>query len=154
MKFTVLGAEAVTSNIPELIDNTLAIPSVELADNCRDVPLTVALKRLAVPLKTEVPVKVAVPAEADRLPLTVRFVEMEKSAVEVILPVIKSETKLLVPAPEIVFPEPLIVRTPVVEVKLPLTDKFPVRTREIAVLTVPDMVRLSSEIPVPLIVLS
>ena len=153
LKFTVLGAEEVTFKVPELIVITLAIPSIALADNCRDVPLIVVLKRLAVPLKVEVPVKVAVPADADRLPLTVRLVEMEKSALVVTLPAIKSEPKLLVPAPVIVFAAPLIVIVPVVDVKFPLTDKLPVRTGEIAVLIVPDIVKLSNEIPVPVMVL-
>ena len=111
------------------------------------------LKRLDVPLKVDVPVKVAVPADAEKLPFTVRLDEMEKLALAVTDPAIKSELKLLVPAPVIVFAAPVMVIVPVVEVKLPLTDKLPVRTREIAVLTVPDIVKLSNEIPEPLMVL-
>ena len=155
MKFTVLGVEEVTFNAPELIVNTLAIPRVALADSCREVPLIVVLKRLATPLRVAVPVKVAVPADADRLPLTVRSDETEKSALALTDPKIKSEPKLLVPAPVIVFAAPLMVMVPVVDVKLPITDKLPVRASEIAVLTVPviDIVKLSNEIPAPLMVL-
>ena len=82
-----MGTDEVTFKIPAVIVSVPAIPKVELADNCNDVPLRVVLKRLAVPLKVEVPVKVAVPADADKLPLTVRPDAMEKSVVEVMEPV-------------------------------------------------------------------
>ena len=113
----------------------------------------VVLKRLAVPLKVEVPVKVTVPAEADKLPLIVRLDEIDQFTVVVTDPVIKSEPKLLVPAPVIVFEMPLMLKVPVLDVKLPLIDKLPVRFKEAVVLTVPLTVRLSNEIPVPLMVL-
>ena len=48
---------------------------------------------------------------------------------------------------------PLIVSVPLLELKLPLTDKFPVRVNEVEVLTAPLIVRLSLEIPEPFIVL-
>lgn len=153
LKFTVLGAEELTSRIPEVMVRALAIPNVELADNCKEVPLMVVLKRLAVPLKVAAPVNVAVPAVADKLPLTERLEEIVKLAVEVMVPAIESMPKLMVPAPEIVFEVPLMVVAPVVVVKLPLTDKLPVITTASVVLTVPLIVRLSGEIPVPLMVL-
>ena len=152
LKFTVLGADEVTFKVPAVIVITLAIPKVALADNCSDVPLIVVLKRLAVPLKVEVPVKVAVPADADRLPLIVRADAMEKLALVVTAPVTDSTAKLSVPAPEIVFATPLMVIVPAVALKLPLTDKLPDRFKDVAVLTEPLMVRFSSEIPEPLMV--
>lgn len=153
LKFTVLGADEVTFKVPAVMVIALAIPKTELADNCNDVPLMVVLKRLAVPLKVEVPVKVAAPADADKLPLTVRPDEMEKSALVVMEPVADSTAKPLVPAPDIVFEAPLMVMVPALAVKLPLTDKLPVRFKDVAVLTEPLTVRLSSDIPEPLMVL-
>ena len=152
LKFTVLGADEVTFKVPAVMVSTLAIPKVELADNCRDVPLMVVLKRLAVPLKVEVPVKVAVPAEADKLPLIVRPDRMEKLALVVIEPVTDRTEKPLVPAPEMVFAAPLMVMVPAVAFKDPLTDKLPERLKDVVVLTEPLMVRFSSEIPEPLMV--
>ena len=152
MKFTVLGADEVTFKVPAVIVITLAIPKVELADNCNDVPLMVVLKRLAVPLKEEVPVKVAVPADADRLPLTERADAMKKLASVVMAPVTDSTENAFVPAPEIVFVAPLMVRVPALVLKLPLTDKLPARFKDVAVVTEPLTVRLSSEIPEPLMV--
>ena len=152
LKFTVFGADEVTFRVPAVIVNTLAIPKVELVDNCKDVPLRVVLKRLAEPLKEDVPVKVAVPADADRLPLIVRADEMEKLASVVIEPVTDSTAKLFVPAPTMIFEAPARVTVPALALKLPLTDKLPERLKEVAVLTEPLTVRLSSEIPEPLMV--
>jgi hypothetical protein len=129
----------------------LAIPIIELADNCNDVPLIVTLKRLGAPLSVAVPVKVAVPADADKLPLTTRPDDMEKLASVVMEPVAESVAKIIVPAPDIVFEVPLMVTAPLL-VKLPLTDKLPVSTKGVALLTEPFTVRLSREIPEPLIV--
>ena len=81
-----MGIDDVMFKMPVVIVNALAIPNVELVDNWRDVPLIVILKRLAVPLKTEVPTKVAVPAYAEKLPPTERPDEMEKLTVVVIEP--------------------------------------------------------------------
>ena len=153
LKFTVLGAPVITFSVPDVMVNTPAIPSVEWADNCNDVPLTVVLKRLAVPLKVEVPVNVAVPAEADRLPLTVSADAMEKFASVVTEPVSDNTAKLLVPEPTINFEAPLMVMVPALALKLPLTDKLPVTIKDVAVLTEPLMVKLSSETPEPLMVL-
>ena len=149
LKFTVLGADEVTSKVPALMVSTLPIPKVEFADNCSEVPLMVILKRLAVPLKVEVPVKVAAPADADKLPLTVSAEAMEKSAAVVTEPVIDNTKKLLAPAPTITFAAPLMVMVPALALRLPLTDKLPLRFKETAVLTEPLTVRLSKEIPVP-----
>ena len=152
LKFTVFGADEVTFRVPAVIVITLAIPKVELADNCNDVPLMVVLKRFAVPLKVEVPVKVAVPADADRLPLTVRADATEKLASVVTEPVTDSIAKPLVPAPTMVLEAPLMVMVPALELRLPLTDKLPARLKDAAVLTEPVTVRLSNEIPDPLMV--
>ena len=152
LKFTVLGADEVTSKVPAVIVMALAIPRVELADKCNDVPLMVVLKRLAGPLKVEVPVNVAVPAEANRLPLTERADAMEKLASVVMEPVTDSTAKPFVPAPEIVFAAPLMVMVPLLALRLPLTDKLPARFKDVAVLTEPLTLRLSSEIPEPLMV--
>ena len=152
LKFTVLGADEVTFKVPAVIVITLAIPKVALADNCSDVPLMVALKRLAVPLKVEVPVKVAAPADADKLPLIVRPNEMEKLTSVVMEPVTDSTAKPFVPAPEIVFAVPLMVMVPLLAVRLPLTDKLPARLKDVAVPTEPLTLRLTSEIPEPLMV--
>ena len=87
LKFTVLGTDEVTFKIPAVIVSVPAIPKVEFAESPSDVPLMVVLKRLAVPLKLDVPVKVAVPAVADKVPLTVRPDAMEKLVADVTEPV-------------------------------------------------------------------
>ena len=152
LKFTVLGKDEVTSSEPAVTVITLAIPKVELVDNCSDVPLIVTLKRSAVPLRVDVPVKVAVPAVAEKLPPTESADAIEKLTLVVIEPTTDSAAKLMVPAPEMVFEVPLIVIVPVLAAKLPVTDRFPVRFRDRAVLAEPVTVRLSNEIPEPLIV--
>ena len=152
LKFTVLIADEVTFKVPAVIVSTLAIPRVELADSTNDVPLMVVLKRLAVPLNVEVPVKVAVPADADRLPLTVRADATEKLASVVTEPVTDSVAKPLVPAPTMVLETPLMVMVPALALRLPLTDKLLARLKDVAVLTEPVTIRLSNEIPEPLMV--
>jgi hypothetical protein len=152
LKFTVLGAEELVFKVPAVMVSALATPKTELADNCSDVPLTVVLKRFAVPLKVDVPVKVAVPADAVILPAIFIPDVIEKSTAVVIVPVTDNRLKLFIPAPDIVFDVPLMVTAPALAVKLPLTDKLPVRVKDIAVVTVPLTVRLSNEIPEPLIV--
>ena len=98
-------------------------------------------------------VNVTVPADADNVPVTVSAEETEKSASAVMEPVTSNAANNFVPVPDIVFEAPLMVMFPVLAVKLPLTDKLPVNSKEAAVLTVPLTVRLSNIIPVPLIVL-
>ena len=152
MKLTVLGAVVVTFNMPAVMVNTPATPRLELAVNCNEVPFTVVLKRFAVPLKLDVPVKVAVPAVADKLPLTARAEETEKLALVVTEPGMDNVLKLMVPVPDIVFEAPIIAKIVAPEVKLPLTVKLPMMAKADEVLTVPLIVRLSGEIPEPLIV--
>ena len=153
LKFTVLGPDVAASSIPAVNDNVLAIPSIELADNCNEVPLMVTLNRFAVPLNDEVPVNVAVPEVAEKVPLTTTLVETEKSASVVIDPVTDNWAKLLVPAPEIVFVVPLMLIIPALADRLPLTNKLPEITKEADVVTEPLTLKLSIEMPVPLIVL-
>lgn len=152
MKLTVLGIDDVTFSMPAVRVIVLAMPRVELADNWRDVPLRATLKRWAVPLKVEAPVKVTVPADAVKLPFTERPDDIEKAAVVVTAPVTESVPKFMAPAPEMVLETPLIVSVPVPVVRLPATDKLPVRINGAAVLTEPVIVRLSGEIPKPLMV--
>lgn len=150
LKFTVLGADEVTFNVPEVIVITPAIPSVAADDNCSDVPLIVVLNRLAVPPKVEVPVKVAVPADAEKLPPTVSAKAIEKSAAVVTEPLIDRPPKLLIPAPDRVFDAPVMVIVPELPIRLPPTTRLPATLNEVAVLTEPATVRLASEIPEPL----
>jgi hypothetical protein len=142
----------VTSKVPLVIVKILAIPNTDPDDNCNDVPLITVLKRLAVPLKVDVPVKVTVPADADKLPLTVMLDDMEKLALLVIDPVIYSCPNPIVPAPDMVFEVPLMVMVLVPAVKLPLTERLLLIFKEIKVVTIPLIVRFPNEMPVPLIV--
>ena len=87
LKFTVLDVFEVTFRLPAVIVKVLAIPNTELADKVSDVPLMVTLYRLAMPFKFDVPVKVAVPAVAVKLPLTSNELAMEKDAVADNVPV-------------------------------------------------------------------
>lgn len=153
LKFTALGMDDVTFKVPAVMVKILAIPNVDPEDNCNDVPLRVVLKRFAVPLKEETPVNVTVPADADKLPLTIKPDEIEKLTSVVTEPATDNTLKLLVPAPEMVFELPLIVILPALDVKLPLTERLPVRLKEVEELTDPLMVRLSNTIPEPLMVL-
>ena len=79
--------DEVTFNVPAAITNELAIPSSELAESCNEVPFNVALYKPAIPLREEVPVKVQVPAEAEKLPVTLRPEAMEKLTAVLIDPV-------------------------------------------------------------------
>ena len=153
MKFTVLVEDDVVIKEPAVIVNAFAIPKVAFADNCNDVPLMVTLKRLAIPLSVDVPVNVATPAEADKLPLTTMPDDTEKFASVVSEPVTEKILKFLEPDPDIVLDEPLIVIVPVVAAKLPLPDKLPVSVSDVIVLTDPLIARFSIEMPDPLIVL-
>ena len=125
LKLTVFGVEVVTSNVPAVSVSKFPTPSTAFADSCKEVPFKVVLKRLAVPLREEVPLNVAVPAVALKLPVTERLDEIEKSDADVREPATTNLLKFLLPVPEIVFDEPLIV-TSAVPVSKPLTDKFPV----------------------------
>ena len=138
--------------MPDVMVSPPAMPRTLLADNCKDVPLRMVLYKLAVPLRVAVPVKVTVPADAVKLPATVRLDDMEKSTAVLMDPVTDNIPKLLVPAPDMVLEAPLRTMVPAVEVKLPLTVKFPVIFTDAAVLTVPLAVKLSRAIPEPLMV--
>jgi hypothetical protein len=50
--------------------NEPAIPNVALVASWKEVPFTATLNKLAVPLRTDVPLKVVVPADAVSVPLT------------------------------------------------------------------------------------
>ena len=96
------------SNVPAVIVNALAIPKTALDDNCNEVPLMVALYRLAIPLSDEAPVKVVVPDEAVKLPLTFNTAEMVRSAVVVIAPEINNVLNDFEPEPLMVLEVPVI----------------------------------------------
>jgi len=113
----------------------------------------VTLNRFAVPLSEEAPVNVIVPAEAVKLPPTFSAELMERLTAVVIVPVIFREEKVFVPAPLMVLDVPLMMTAPAEVVKLPLTDRFPVTVIVFALLMVPETVRLSKVMSVPLMVL-
>jgi len=130
------------------------IPNEELADNWSEVPFNTTLNRFGAPLSVDIPVKVAVPAEAVKLPLTAKPLEIEKFTAVLILPGIESVEKLLAPDPEMVLETPLMVNVDAFEVKLPVPERKPVRVSEKLVLTEPLTVRFSIEIPLPEMVLA
>lgn len=99
------------------------------------------------------PVKVAMPAVAEKVPVTPNEVEMEKLEAVVMLPVRSSELKPMLPAPLIVFEVPDIVTVPLVPEKEPETIRLLLIEKEIPEVTEPLIVRLSKMMFVPLIVL-
>lgn len=156
MKFTVLGAVVVISNVPAVRVNVPAIPNAEPVPNCKDVPFRVTLNRFAVPDNVEVPVNETVPTVAVREPLTERLDVIEKLVEAVMLPVTFKAFRIMVPLPLllIILEEPLIVIVPPVaeNVPVPLAEKFPVSVNELVVLIDPVRLKLWNEIPLPLIV--
>lgn len=88
LKRTVLGMAAVTFNVPAVMVKVLAMPRTELVDNIKVVAFNTTLKRLAVPFSVADPVKVAVPADALKLPLTSSAPDTEKLDAVVTVPVI------------------------------------------------------------------
>lgn len=86
LKLTVLGVVLVTLSVPAVTVYAPAIPSVALVESWKELPFKVTLKRLAVPLSEEAPVKVAVPAVAVKLPLTSMANAMEKLTAVVTVP--------------------------------------------------------------------
>ena len=158
LKFTVFGTELVTSKVPAVIVNKLATPNTAFADRVSLVPLTTVLNKLAVPLKDELAVNVAVPAVADMLPSTIRPDEIEKLVLATTLPVTFNDTNDAVPAPLIVFAAPLILMmvlaAPVNVLAAFTIVRLPVKVSELfaVILPLPFMVRLSIEILLPLIV--
>ena len=130
------------------------MPSIELALSCSDVPFKVTLYKLAVPLNKLVPVKVVVPAEAEKLPVTARTDVIVRFVEVLTLPETVRLNKLMEPTAEIIFDVPLIVTLPAVLVKLPPEEavKFPVSVKTAVVDTVPERVRSFKVKPVPEIV--
>ena len=123
-------------------------------ESCNEVPLSVTLNKFAVPFKILVPVKVAVPAEAVKLPLTSNTDDIVKLEAVVTLPGILKLKKLSVPVDEIVLEAPFIVTFPADAVKLALVliVVFPETTKSAVVLIVPETIRLLKIMPVPVIV--
>ena len=97
------------------------------------------------------PVNVAVPAEAEKLPLTSKRTETEKPDAVEILPAACSELNTIVPAPLIVFNEPFIKTVPAPAEKEPDTTRLLLSVKEVFVVTVPVTVRSYSTIFKPLI---
>ena len=141
MKFTVLGKPEVTSSEPAVIVIVLAIPNVEVADNLREVQFRVILYKLAIPDNSDVPVKVAVPADAGKVPPTSNKDDIEKLALVTILPVILSVLNAIVVVPVIAFEVPTISIMPSAAEKEPGTAKLPLIVKDVLVVTEPLMVR-------------
>ena len=80
LNVTVLGAVLVELKVPELV-RLPAIANTAFVFSCNDLVLLMAtLKRFAVPLRDAVPLKVAVLADAVKLPCTMneeRIVKLE-----------------------------------------------------------------------------
>lgn len=147
------GLVEVTLSVPVVKVYRFAMPRIALVDNCRDVPLSVTLNKLAVPFNVLVPVNVAVPAEAVKLPLTSKELFTEKEDEAVIVPDTFRANRVIPPAPVMVLEIPVKLIMPKVEVRLPVTDKLPARVRLLVVLMLPVQFRLSKIIPAPEIVL-
>ena len=147
-----LGVLEVTFNVPAVTVYVLAMPNIALPASWREVPLSVTLYKLAVPLNEEAPVKVTVPAEAVKLPPTFKLVETAKLMAVEIVPLTDNVPNKIVPAPEIVFEVPLIATEPLEAVSVPLADRFPVTVIELDVEIVPLMVKLSKINALPLMV--
>ena len=73
--------------MPAVMVKAPAIPSTELVDSIKAVPLISALYRLAIPFRVAEPVNVAIPAVALKLPLISRALETEKLEAVVTVPV-------------------------------------------------------------------
>lgn len=153
LKLTVLGILEVTFNEPAVMVNTFAIPNMAFADKISDVPFMVTLYKLAVPFNVDVPVKVAVPAVADKVPLISKELLIKKLAVDETVPVICKALNEIVPAPLIVFELPLMVMLSLLPANDPLTARLPVINKDEVVVTEPVTEKLSNVILVPLIVL-
>ena len=131
------------------------MPSTAFALNCSDVPLRVTLYRLAVPVNTDEPVKVVVPAEAVSVPLTISAEEMVRLVAVDMLPVAVRLYKLMAPVAVMVFKVPLIVTLPAVPVKLPVAPalRLPATLSTEVVDIVPLKIRSLKVNPLPVIVL-
>ena len=131
------------------------MPKTEFVVNCSEVPLIVTLYKLAVPLKELVLVKVVVPADAVKLPVTASTDEMERFVAVVTVPVTVRLNKLMPPVAVMVLEVPLMVTLPALLVKLPAPPalKFPATVSTAVVEMVPLKVRSLNVNPVPVIVL-
>ena len=147
------GLVKVTLSAPAVIVKRLAIPNTALVDNCRDVPFKVTSNKFAVPLSVLMPVNVAVPAVAVKLPLTSSEALIKKEDDVLMVPVAFKAYRLIVPGPVIVLEVPVKLIIPAVVIRLPVTNTLPAIVKLFVVLMVPEHVRLSKTIPVPEIVL-
>ena len=116
---------------------------------------------MAVPVNTDEPVKVVVPAEAVSVPLTTSAEEMVRLVAVDMLPFAVRLYKLMAPVAVMVFEAPLMVTLPAVPVKLPaapalrlpvmisaeVVDIVPLKVRSLKVNPLPVML-----LPVPLMV--
>src|ERR1051326_3876627 len=153
LKLTVFGDVEVASKLPAMTAKLPAIPSTAAGPNCSFVPFRLTLNKFAVPESAEVPAKVAVPAVAVNVPGTNKSDLRLKSLVVEIAPDTFSALKTMLPAPPIVFPDPLSVMAPPLAVIDPLTCRLPAIASELVVLMDPVTVRLLKAMPLPLIVL-
>lgn len=142
----------VTFKYPVVMVNVLAIPNTALADNLRYEPLIVMLYKLAVPDKEEEPVNVAIPADAEKPPLTFNNTEIEKLVAVEMIPEESKVLKPIKPLPLIVLEAPAIVMVPVLAEKDPETDKLPLIMNVDVVATVPLTERSLKTMLAPVIV--
>lgn len=151
LKLTVFGTVDVTLNVPEVSVNVPETPSNDPEPSCSDVPFSVTSARFAVPESVDVPVNVTVPVDAMSEPVTETFELTEKLRAVEIEPVMFSAEKESVPAPEIVFVEPLKVIVPELAVNVPAAERSPVISKEDVVETEPELTeKLLRMIPLPL----
>ena len=117
--------------------------------------MRVTLYRLAVPVNTDEPVKVVVPAEAVSVPLTTSAEEMVRLVAVDMLPVAVRLYRLMAPVAVMVFEVPLMVTLPAVPVKLPAAPalRLPEMISAEVVDIVPLKVRSLKVNPLPVIVL-
>src|SRR5687767_10704255 len=88
---------------PAVRVSVLATPNTEFEPGANEVALTVTSNRFTVPLSEEVPLKVTVPAEAVRLPVTVRLPPMVLLTAVLYVPVTVRCVNDLVPEPLILL---------------------------------------------------
>ena len=94
---------AFVTNVPADTEKILAIPITAFAFRVKEVPLMVALYKFGEPAIFEVPVKVVVPALAEKVPVAVKVASIVK--LELVLTdapdKMLNPLKLIVPAPVI-----------------------------------------------------
>lgn len=112
------------------------------------------MNKLAVPFKAEVPLNVAVPAEAVSDPLTVSAELIVKLLAVVMVPLTNTLLNEIVPLPLSVFDAPVNEIVPPDAVNEPVTVKFPSILMLLEVVLVPvETVRLAKLKPEPVMVL-